>query len=589
MKTKQKKKVFTWRINLFIFIIFALGAIFGIAISDFSVGSLQGYLASKLTTIEETNSYVDLEGYNYATNPNATCSNVATPGTATNGNATSANATSSNAADDYIILTRLSLLESNGKPGTKIYIDMGTSGNCLNGATFTFKNPSNGFSFVTNLDYNGPGNKCIEIPADTLPGKYQLTGLLLIGTSYGSGTFTKNYGTTNSLSTTKLEYDISLTVDKDETKKDIKLSGINFEKDEVNLGEELYFTYEADEEVNSIKFTFRNIEDNSIVYAYMREKNNQKYISFASNTKEGKYVLEEVILSNNNNITAYSIDGRNSSEVFNFNTEVTLKKVENEKVELNNEDITEKIIIEMIKSESVNTIVINADSKSIISSDIFNAIKGTNKVLIINYKDTQYVFNGIDINTPKDIDVGLKIYSLKYSTKDDDMKSLTSEGMILNFASNGNLPSEATVKVKQNKEMSVMLEGKNIYVYYFDESTNKFEEIEKNIPLKDGYYEFNITHNSRYLLTTQPLDEKLLQENDDGIVSFLMDNKIYLALILLAILLIILILIVIIVYFAKKSKKRKPVVVENKTEKKEEENKEINSQNNDTSKADMNN
>ena len=89
----KKKKVFTWRINLFIFIIFSLGAIFGVAISGIQIPSLEGYLLSRAQTID-TNSLENVYDPScFATSANATYSN-ATCSNATYSNATYATGTS---------------------------------------------------------------------------------------------------------------------------------------------------------------------------------------------------------------------------------------------------------------------------------------------------------------------------------------------------------------------------------------------------------------------------------------------------------------------------------------------------------------
>ena len=135
----------------------------------------------------------------------------------------------------------------------------------------------------------------------------------------------------------------------------------------------------------------------------------------------------------------------------------------------------------------------------IASKNLFEAIKGKDKTLIF-YKDNyQWVFNGKDINTPKNINlkIGFKMVDgTEYGNK--------SKLMQIDFYKNGTLPGKANVRIKS--DYSYMKFGLNdsIYIYYNNTSKNQLQ-LEKNTNAKvllddtDRWLQFDITHNSQFL------------------------------------------------------------------------------------------
>ncbi len=541
MNQRKNRKIFTWRINLFIFLVFSFGCIFGIGISDLPT-TIDAYLSRSI----ETNAY----GGILATDCNATSGNLIP-------DATSLNASNSNTQIDEIYLTGIQLQNSSVKPGERVYFNLSTQGNCLSGVVLSFVNENETYILKGIQENDSNGNTYFDVPEEIIPGNYKLKDILLIATSNYGNTFSKTYSIDSTITAYKLDYSANITVLKDETKKNIKLNNLSFETKEVNIGDNIYLNFSTDSEITTAKFIFRNNETSDTVAAYMKEENNKKYISFATSTPEGKYTLESVILTSPYVTTIYSQNGSDGSIQYNFDTILQLKKVDQTKLEYNNENITEQDILEIKNSTNIKTVIINADLNSTINAEIFGAIQGCDITLIINYRNNQFIFYGKEINEIKDIDVSIRIETLSDKAKSSDIKSLVSNGVVVSFASNGNLPSTAIVKLKQTSEMKNVLQGMNIYVYYYDEDTKLFEEVALDISLKENsYYEIPIKHNSRFLLTTEKLDKSLIQETEDeNVVSFLMSNKVYLILIVLAFVLIVVIVVIIIVYKVKNKKK----------------------------------
>ena len=111
-------------------------------------------------------------------------------------------------------------------------------------------------------------------------------------------------------------------------------------------------------------------------------------------------------------------------------------------------------------------------------------------------------------------------------------------------------------------------------VYYYNEDSDNFCIIDSNIKLtKDGYYEFEITHNSNYLLVNYKLDSSLVVDNN--VVTFQKSKLINIALILGGFLLAVIVIVVIII-IQKKNKKKKLNPEETNNEVKEEKNNTLN-------------
>ena len=62
--------------------------------------------------------------------------------------------------------------------------------------------------------------------------------------------------------------------------------------------------------------------------------------------------------------------------------------------------------------------------------------------------------------------------------------------------------------------MKVFNYGKKSYVYFYDEKTDSFEKIAMQINCINGeYYEFYISHNSVYVMTTEEIGDEYLTTN----------------------------------------------------------------------------
>lgn len=224
-----------------------------------------------------------------------------------------------------------------------------------------------------------------------------------------------------------------------------------------------------------------------------------------------------------------------------------------ETVTYRNDELTSKLIAEITESENIKTIIINADDSPKISFDIFKAIQNTYKQLVITYKDNEFVFNGRNIKNPKDIDASISVNSIQ--TDIDISKIVKSNGIVVSFEPNGELPGVAKVRIKSTDTLKKNIDGNKVYAYYYDEQNKNFILMSEDVKLsEDEYYEFAIEHNSKYILVNEKVDETLLagyiaptQNNQKETVSFLESHKAYIMIIGMCIFAIVLISVIVIV------------------------------------------
>ena len=131
---------------------------------------------------------------------------------------------------------------------------------------------------------------------------------------------------------------------------------------------------------------------------------------------------------------------------------------------------------------------------------LFEAIAGQNKTLVFEDEDVQWVFNGKNIKKSacKDIDLTSeikKVSGAKYGFADD------SYILYMCYADNGKLPGKVEMRVNYEYLFEKYGEsGQKLLLSYYDDG--EIENMGSNAKVaKDYYAEYNITHNSTYLLS----------------------------------------------------------------------------------------
>lgn len=222
-------------------------------------------------------------------------------------------------------------------------------------------------------------------------------------------------------------------------------------------------------------------------------------------------------------------------------------------LEYNNSEITKDILNKIANSTKLENITINMDKNTNISKDIFEAIEGKNVKLIINSKENQIIFRGNSITNPKKINA-----EITYNLISEDLllREIVAEGIVVNFADNGELPGTATVRIKVTDEISEALSFNKMPIYYYNEKTKELTKLKSNAKYnKEGYIEFSIKHNSKYLIVNDVIEEKeytvtTTQANNtvvDNEVSFLESHRMYILIIGISVLTIIIVATILIV------------------------------------------
>lgn len=348
----------------------------------------------------------------------------------------------------------------------------------------------------------------------------------------------------------------SATVIEEVTK--LTLEKISLKGTEANVNEKVYIDFKTNISISSMKLTF-NDNLGKTMTVYVKSLLDNPYFEIPTTTSIGSYSLSSAVISSNDFTTVYSKNGNISgSEVFNFNSTIKVNDVKQQDLFVyNNEDITNEIIRDLQSSKSNAEININASTDSIISDKLFDAIKGTDKKFIITYNDNEIIFKGKDISNSKSIDASIKVNTIDVNT---NIGKLVNDGIVLDFASNGNLPGDATLRIKITDDMKTKLGTGKVYVYYYNVQCNDFTEIATDlVPTSDGYYEFNISHNSEYILVNKALDTSLLSTGVDNVINFQRSDKVNLLLICLGIILILVVIIIILIVKSKKNNHKNQV------------------------------
>lgn len=271
---------------------------------------------------------------------------------------------------------------------------------------------------------------------------------------------------------------------------------------------------------------------------------------------------------------AYNLDAMSDRE----NTPITIEQPTFTKYQtydkiLNSHSST--FINDMKAVQEGETIVVNYSRVSLIPEEIFSAIQGKDITLIFdtideyNDKGVQWVINGKDITHPKAIDLLTEVritndkvnnenkeivdmvyrafvtretanielldkikaqegteYYVNYLSNFDIQKDNFYEKLVLEytkyertelvFKSNGELPGTMTIRYNPEYTFRGYLTDVNLNCYYVN--GDQYELIKSDIAASlDQCYEFDITHNSTYLLTVQELvkkDEEVVTPSD---------------------------------------------------------------------------
>lgn len=175
---------------------------------------------------------------------------------------------------------------------------------------------------------------------------------------------------------------------------------------------------------------------------------------------------------------------------------------------ISNPFITEKI--SEMPDGNIARIFVDGTGKTIVSKNIFDAIRGTTKKIIVQVSDgIEWYFDGRDIiNDAKDIDCKIKI-----STSDAEIYGSDKKILQVNFAPNGILPGKALIRFKSDYIHNIYKMSDKLYLYYLEGNDLTLENNPKYIlDGTDHWCEFEISHNSTFLISGTQLKDKIQTE-----------------------------------------------------------------------------
>ena len=251
-------------------------------------------------------------------------------------------------------------------------------------------------------------------------------------------------------------------------------------------------------------------------------------------SKSGKYYLQYLILTDKSQNSIQYTTSHYPDNLSGGYTGVLKGKEKIEdyyfevKKEFDNDEVTSTTsenLLEIINRAQDNAIImINAKNNSIVKSEVFEAIKNTNKTIYIESNGYQWVFNGKDIKNPKTIDTHVYTELLA----DNNIDNQDQGYVAIVFAENGVLPGKATIRIKADYTFRFIEGYEKLKLYFYNSSEDKYKPLGDSISLSnDGFYEFEIEHNSRYVMTDKDIKVELLtnEETDNSINTNVTDNN----------------------------------------------------------------
>lgn len=169
-----------------------------------------------------------------------------------------------------------------------------------------------------------------------------------------------------------------------------------------------------------------------------------------------------------------------------------------------------------------SVIAVDTSQVHTIRKEAFEAIRGTSKTLLLENAGIQWIFQGADVCHPAiELDTGLFIERL--DTPTDQQTRILSEMMgdspalAIHFPPNGLLPGKATVKIKADYTFRQYVGVKDLYLYYYNDAACELDLVRQKLEISsDGYYVFEITHNSTYMLSAHAAAPRYVSQKTGG-------------------------------------------------------------------------
>lgn len=422
------------------------------------------------------------------------------------------------------ILHKLAIKNNNVGIEDKVYLDLSSSGS-IQFISLWLKNINTGtviYKGINDLNSN-PYIDLKDSNFGTTSGEYEII-MVTIGDTNGGYVYYKSHydiGESSENADFKIctaGFGPNLNVVGDITNSN-NLKDITINTQEAFIGDKVKVNIKTNNDgfnLDSALLMFNNKNNHDNMSVYVKDLSSTPYFVIPSNTQKGDYELVTVILKDNDGKTSYYQKGQSSESINTLDANISLSIKEKTKdknsITINNDKYNEINIEDIDKLNNDAIITLTATNNPIIDKSVFEKIIGTNRKLIIEYNDSEWVFSGKDIKVAKAIDASMMISKLNDEINNNIINNISSDVALLSFGDNGQLPGKVLIRIKK-QEVSKIINSDSIFVYYYDEKDDSLLKVSAEIQENNGYYEFYINHNSKYILSKEELNSNIVSSD----------------------------------------------------------------------------
>lgn len=151
-------------------------------------------------------------------------------------------------------------------------------------------------------------------------------------------------------------------------------------------------------------------------------------------------------------------------------------------------------VIDQLKDETVDEVVINLTQPDVVTKEIFEAAKGIDKNITFHIVDGSgstlysWSFNGKDVkDVSKDVDLAIKV-----DAENDAISTLVGDekALLLSFAHKGELPVNMAVRVFVGDRFA---DGQILWYYTYNSETSSLELVSSELTVENGFIELSLT------------------------------------------------------------------------------------------------
>ena len=168
--------------------------------------------------------------------------------------------------------------------------------------------------------------------------------------------------------------------------------------------------------------------------------------------------------------------------------------------------------------EEKGNIIVKIKDDETITKDVLDKIKKSNKKVTFTKTDDKnnelysFIIEGSKITNTEDISSNI---SFKFLNQESfDKITGYRNGMYITTEHVNTFPKSTKLKISVSEKYK---DGDQVYVYYFDEKSNKVTKISKKITVNNGIIEFDLEKGSKYFITKALIEDaktEIKKDND---------------------------------------------------------------------------